>query len=371
MEAIGRLSAGVAHDFNNILQSIVGGLELALDDVAEETSAYEFMRIAINSALRGASLTHHLLSYARQQILRPHTIEVRPFLAEVEVLLARTLGPHVVVRMSASPETSVLADAGQLETAILNLAINASHAMPQGGLLTMHARTVYEPEGAWVLIEVTDTGSGMDEATLAQATEPFFTTKGLGGSGLGLSMVHGFAEQSGGRMTIVSALGQGTTIALRLPSIAAIKHEEQPEPAARPAIGGRILVVDDAPDVLITTGAFLEKSGFTVVRAENGDRALALIAQSEHFDALVTDYAMPGLNGADLIIEARLIRPELKALIITGYTIGKHPVTLSTDIPVLNKPFKRADLIEAIHQLIDGEPAPVDEAAVLTQSHEA
>ena len=218
MEAIGRLAAGVAHDFNNILQGIIGGLELVLDEVADATPAQKFTEVAINAAMRGSSLTHGLLSYARKQMLRPQPIALAPFLADMEKLLARTLGPHIRIKVNADRTASVLADPGQLQTALLNLAINASHAMPLGGVLTMEAREESEAGQLWVALSVTDTGTGMDEATLARAVEPFFTTKGLNGTGLGLSMVQGFAEQSGGRFHISSAPGHGTMVELRLPS---------------------------------------------------------------------------------------------------------------------------------------------------------
>ena len=366
MEAIGQLSAGVAHDFNNILQTIVSGLELMLDEV-KETSAHEFAQFAINAAARGASLTHHLLSYARKQMLRPQILDVIALLTETESLLARTLGPHIAVRASADEMASVLADPGQLQTALLNLAINASHAMPNGGSLTFDARAEIEAGQMWVVIVVTDTGVGMDEATLARAVEPFFTTKGPGGSGLGLSMVQGFAEQSGGRFCITSTPGQGTTVELRLPSATAVPHTEALQLLEAPSGLIRILLVDDSAGVLLTTTAFMEKSGFTVVTADSGDKALALLFNGEQFDVIISDYAMPGLNGADLIAQAQVIQPGLKALLITGYAGVSYADTLPKGTPLLYKPFQRADLLAALTLLIQpvaSRPAaPVGETA--------
>ncbi len=360
LEAIGRLSAGVAHDFNNILQIIVGGLEMVLDEVNEGTPAYEFANVAINSATRGASLTHRLLSYARKQILRPQPVEVAPLLAELEILLTRTLGAQTTIRVRVNSAGAVMADPGQLQTALLNLAINSSHSMPQGGILDFTVRAEHEASNSWIVIAVTDTGCGMDEATMAQATEPFFTTKGVEGSGLGLSMVQGFAEQSGGRFQITSLVGEGTTVELRLPSVAYADPNERPALGEIPPAKYRILLVDDAPAVLATTAALLEKCGFAVVQAGAGDTVLALLGKNERFDALVTDYAMPGLNGVDLIAKARITQPGLKALLITGYAAEKHAETLPTDVPVLQKPFKRSDLIEALHRVlqVDRDTAP-------------
>jgi PAS domain S-box-containing protein len=350
MEAIGRLSAGVAHDFNNILQTIVGGLELMLDEV-KETPAHEFAQYAIKAAVRGAALTHHLLSYARKQILRPQTVDVTALLAETEVLLARTLGPQIAVSVRAYEMASIMADPGQLQTSLLNLAINASHAMPNGGSLIFDAREESEAGKVWVVISVTDTGVGMDEVTLAHAVEPFFTTKGLGGSGLGLSMVQGFAEQSGGSFLITSAPGQGTTVELRMPSAAACRHPEKPQLEQASSGLIRILLVDDSADVLATTSAFLENSGFTVMGVDSGDKALAVLSRGERFDAAISDYAMPGLNGADLIAEAQLVQPGLQALLITGYAGVTYADTLPDGTPLLYKPFQRGDLLEAIRLL--------------------
>jgi PAS domain S-box-containing protein len=216
MEAIGKLAAGVAHDFNNILQSIVGCLEMVLDELAEGTPGRRFAGVALNAATRGSSLTHHLLSYARRQVLLPRVVALAPFLADLRTLLGRTLGPNIAIQTRVDATRGVLVDPGQLETALLNLAINASHAMRHGGTLAIEASDARD--GPFVVIAVTDTGIGMDAATLAQAVEPFFTTKGAEGTGLGLPMVQGFVEQSGGTFSIDSAPGRGTTIRLRLPS---------------------------------------------------------------------------------------------------------------------------------------------------------
>ncbi|MBU8539692.1 hybrid sensor histidine kinase/response regulator [Falsiroseomonas tokyonensis] len=358
MEAIGRLAAGVAHDFNNILQSIVGALELVLDELPEGTTGYEYAGVALDAAERGSSLTHHMLSYARKQILRPRNIALGPFLADMQKLLERTLGPHITVILRPTAAPSTLADPGQLQTALLNLAINAAHAMPHGGTLTLDAqRRSYGGRG-WACLRVADTGTGMDAETLAHAVDPFFTTKGLEGTGLGLSMVQGFAEQSGGRLHLVSVLGEGTTVELWLPMVSAEAQLVQPAAVPRP-LKGRILLVDDSADVLLTTGSYLEKAGFEVVRAESGDRALALLKDGMVFDVLITDYAMAGINGADLIVEARLLLPSMRALMITGFADLRYTDLLPAGTLVLHKPFQRKDLADALQTIVQSDQKPV------------
>jgi PAS domain S-box-containing protein len=350
LEAIGKLAAGVAHDFNNILQSVVSNLELALDDVPEGTETHDFAKVALQAAQRGASLTDYLLSYARKQRLTPASIAVGAFLDGMVKLLRSSLDPGITLEVKVPETLFVLVDVGQLQNAILNLAINASHAMPAGGMLTIEAQS--NTEGKCVIISLTDTGIGMDAATLAQAAEPFYTTKGNGGSGLGLSMVQGFAAQSGGEFYITSALGRGTTTTLRLPA-ATPGVLVKPVRAVAVPRGGRILLVDDSEDVLVAVGAFLTKAGFIAVRAENGDEALAFLKASPGFDALITDYSMPGMNGLDLIIEARNFQPALPAILITGFAGFAGAKTIDDGTLVLHKPFQREELLTALQQVID------------------
>jgi signal transduction histidine kinase/ActR/RegA family two-component response regulator len=360
LEAIGRLAAGVAHDFNNILQSVTSGLELVLDDLAAGTSAHEFATVALASTVRGSNLTHHLLSYARKQIMQPRLLNVAPFLSEMQVLLSRTLGGHVTVSVRMDPVLPlILVDLGQLQTALLNLAINAAHAMPKGGPLLLDAR-VPSGDGKHVVLTVADTGVGMEKETLAQAFEPFFTTKGVGGSGLGLSMVQGFAKQSGGEVHIQSAPGKGTKVELWLPVAQPASGSEQRQSTPAELRGcGRILIVDDAPDVLVTSSAFLEKAGFQVTRAGSGDQALVFLASGEPFDALVTDYAMPGMNGVDLIKHAHMAQPGLAALIITGFADAEGVDSLPVTVTILRKPYQRSQLVEAVLRTVDRSQAPL------------
>ena len=356
------LAAGVAHDFNNILQSIVGSLELILDDVPKDTPTWGYTNVALKAALRGSSLTHHLLSYAHKQILRPQVVELATFLPGIRDLLVRTLGPNITIILSVDGNPTILADPNQLETALLNLAINASQAMPHGGSLNLEAREERSAGLLQTLLTVSDTGTGMDETTLARCTDPFFTTKGVTGSGLGLSMVQGFTEQSGGCLRITSVLGQGTTVRLHMPSAAPESRYVMSTHPAVPQSSGRILLTDDSTDVLLTMSAFLLKAGYSVVQADSGNQALAIIlATSTPFDALITDFAMPGMNGADLIRKGRIIQPGMRALLITGLDVSER---LPLGTKLLYKPVQRKELVEALQQLMSDQPRVPEDAAI-------
>ena len=358
MEAVGRLTAGVAHDFNNLLQALGGSLELVQDEVADRPMALEYAQIAHRAALRGGELTNRLLAFSRQQVLKTRPVPIRKLLDDAEQLIGHLFdGNTEIVVLPGPVALSALADAAQLEAAIINLAVNARDAMTPGGRLRISA---YEAEadpamalapGRYTVIAVADTGAGMDEATLAQACEPFFSTKGLNGSGLGLSMVQGFARQSDGDVRIISAPGQGTTVEIWLQSATVLHAPPPPEPVRQQA-HGRVLLVDDAPDVLLTVGAFLRQAGLEVTRVENGDLAMARLLAGERFNAIVTDFAMPGLNGLDLLVQARELDPSMGGLIITGFSSPEMLRGLD-HLVVLRKPFSRAELIEQVSQLIE------------------
>jgi PAS domain S-box-containing protein len=354
MEVIGRLAAGVAHDFNNVIQCVAGGLELVLDDVAADSPARQFGDIAMRSARRGADLTQNLLAYARKQALEPRSLAVAPFLSEMRLLLSRTLGQHISIKVQAADDLPpIYADLGQLQTAVLNLAINSAYAMPSDGTLSLEAR-IDSGHEEYIVITVTDTGVGMDEATLAQVFEPFFTTKGRDGTGLGLPMVQGFAEQSGGALHIESAPGKGTKVEIRLPAARLGIAADQQQTVPTGLRGShRILLVDDIEDVLVTTGAFLERSGGQVVLARSGYQALGVLSSGEQFDALVTDYDMPAMNGVDLITRARLVQPGLAAVIISGFAGGDSFGGLPDATAFLRKPFQRQQLIEAVLRAVE------------------
>jgi signal transduction histidine kinase/ActR/RegA family two-component response regulator len=374
MEVTGRLTAGVAHDFNNLLQTLMGGLEMLRHEIADRPNAVDYADLALQAARRGADLTHSLLAFSRQQTLRPRAVPVGTLLSAMQRLAAPMLGPATICTIEIEDdELTVFADGGQLEIALLNLLVNANDAMPQGGSLTLSARRVTPEQhaaeglaaptdptacanGHGVLV-VEDSGCGMDEATIAQACEPFFTTKGLGGTGLGLSMVQGFARQSGGDVRIASRPGAGTRVELWLPAGSPAPAPAQPPPppaAALPQVGarGRVMVVDDVSDVLVTVGAFLRSSGFQTTQVRNSDEALAAITAGAAIDVLVTDYAMPGLNGLDLLLQAREIRPDLPVLVITGFWNLALPTDLKRFM-VLRKPFDRSTLVAHILALME------------------
>ena len=355
VEAVGRLTAGVAHDFNNVLQALLGGLELAIDGAHDRPSIQAELDLALQAGQRGARLTSRLLSFSRQQDLRPTALDLSPLLKDLSRTLKRTLGHTITVCIEMEAVPRVLADVAHLDSALLNLAINARDAMPKGGTLRIEA---FAADGQ-VVIAVTDTGEGMTPEVLAHACEPFFSTKGMKGSGLGLSMVHGFARQSGGELRIQSTLGQGTRMELCLP----IAHQPVVlAPVAKvPKIRGqgRVLVVDDDVDVGRITAVFLSTAGFDVVAVSNGNAALASLGANAAFDALVADYAMPGINGVDLVLEVRELHPVMPALIITGYNGAEDLARLPSDVVTLSKPFQREDLVRSVKKMIeDTTPAP-------------
>jgi CheY-like chemotaxis protein len=289
----------------------------------------------------------------------PEVVPVRHLFDEVTELITRTFAPNIRLAITPIPvDLAVMVDTAQLQAAILNLAVNARDAMDGKGPLTMSAHLAdAEPSlsltpGAHVVIAIEDAGTGMDAETLAQAYDPFFTTKGLDGSGLGLSMVQGFARQSGGDVRIATAVGHGTRVEIWLPSIRPMEVAPAKVSALK-ASSGRILLVDDEADVLITVGAFLRSAGYVVNSVDSGDMALAILLSGERFEAIVTDYAMPGLNGINLLQQAHEIDRTLPGLIITGFYDVRLGDALEGSF-TLRKPFNRAQLIERVEAMITG-----------------
>ncbi len=329
MEAVGQLTGGIAHDFNNLLTGIIGSLELMQARVEHDRTEDlgRYCAAAIGSAKRAASVTHRLLAFSRRQTLDPKPVDVARLMGSMEELIRRTVGPAVeLVTTSASDLWHALCDAHQLENALLNLAINARDAMPDGGRLTIAA--VNAPQGQFVSVSVADTGSGMSPETMARVFEPFFTTKPLGqGTGLGLSMVYGFAEQSNGLVRLESEPGRGTTVRLSLPCCPE-GHEAEREavmpPAGATAGAGRsVLLVDDEAVVRMLVGDVLRDLGHHVIEAADGAEALRVLRSGQPVDLLVSDVGLPGgLNGRQLADAARAGRPKLKVLFITGYAEG-------------------------------------------------
>jgi PAS domain S-box-containing protein len=371
LDALGRLTGGVAHDFNNLLMAILGNLDLLRRRLPTgDPLVSRLLDSAAQGAARGASLTRRLLAFARQQDLKPDAVDVPALIEDVGEMLAPVLGPTVRLERALPPDLwRPHVDADQLGLALVNLAVNARDAMPDGGTFRIAARNHSATSsdlltrdlalagGEYVLIAASDTGTGMDAATLTRATEPFFTTKGVGkGTGLGLSMVHGFVGQSGGAMRLTSAPGQGTTVELWLPrATGAAPRDSDPGAHLPPHLNAaparlRILLVDDDELVRAGTAMMLEELGHAVVaEAGSGREALAALREHVAVNVLMTDQAMPGMNGLELIAQARALRPGLRALLATGY--AELGTLHAGDIPRLPKPYGLDDLRRALRDV--------------------
>jgi signal transduction histidine kinase len=359
MESIGQLTGGVAHDFNNLLMAVIGNLDLLQRRYPDDGRAQRLIGGALEGAKRGASLTQRMLAFARQQDLKTSSADLAALLHGMEELLDRTLGPQIDLRFEIAerlPPARV--DANQIELAILNLAINARDAMPDGGTIRISVDKAPPPpesglkDPKYLRLRIVDTGGGMDEETLKKAIEPFFSTKPLGkGTGLGLSMVHGLAVQLGGRFELASTPGQGTTAVLWMPI-----GQELPgiEPETQHAVAtGRsatILVVDDDPLVAMSTVDMLEDLGHHVIEANSADQALRILEAGRPVDLLLTDHAMPGMTGIELAKIARRKRPAMPVLLATGYT--DLPAGQKIDVPRLSKPYMQNELREQIDRLL-------------------
>ena len=382
MEAIGHLTGGVAHDFNNLLQIILSSLSMLKRRALRwnlpadvEPEFQTFVDSATVGANRAAGLTRQLLAFARRQPLEPTRIDVNRLVAGMSELLRRTLGEATAVEtVQAGGLWPIFADANQLESALVNLAVNARDAMPEGGKLTIETANAFLDEnyvrtledvaaGQYVLVAVTDTGSGMTREVLASAFEPFFTTKDVGhGTGLGLSQVYGFVKQSGGHIKIYSELGQGTTVKLYLPRLVSPEGEadgdigEQALPkAARSEV---VLVVEDEEAVRGFTVEMLRELGYGVLEAANGHAALRLIESAPAIQLLFTDVGLPGgMNGRQLADEAIKLRPDLKVLFTSGYTRNAivHGGRLDAGVALIGKPFTYAALAEKVREVLRGE----------------
>ncbi|KPX50073.1 PAS domain S-box protein [Pseudomonas savastanoi pv. glycinea] len=362
MEALGQLTGGVAHDFNNLLMVILGSMELIRRRSPSDGKITALLDNAIQAAERGATLTRRMLAFARRQQLSLDVFDLTEMIRGMAELLRTSLGALVQVGTRFPLILSaVRADRHQLELAVLNLAVNARDAMPEGGALIIEARDVLLAEpvnglqvGTYVCLSLTDTGEGMDEATLSKATDPFFTTKEIGkGTGLGLSMVDGVAAQVGGKLVMRSQRPGGTTAELWIPAAkASAKLDLLPSPAdAEPNEGNgqRVLLVDDDTLVLVSTKAMLEEGGYVVEAVTSAEQALALLAQAgEKIDYLITDNLMPGMCGPELVSRAQVLYPDLRALLASGYEDAEGS---ASDIPQLAKPFNHRRLMRALEAL--------------------
>jgi PAS domain S-box-containing protein len=365
METIGQLTGGVAHDFNNLLSAVLGNLELLRKRIAKEPQLVRYVDGAMQGAQRGAALTQRLLAFARRQDLKPRPIDLAALLDGMKGLMERSLGPMISIDMQLAPDLPPASvDPNQLELAILNLAVNARDAMPDGGSLVIHASQGFPPPalglfGSYLKVAVEDTGSGMDEETLKRAIEPFFSTKELGkGTGLGLSMVHGLAVQLGGALHLTSRPGRGTCVELWLPiSTQPVQAEAVEEAAAQTAPSSSILVVDDDALIAMNTVSMVEDLGHTVLEAYSGKQALEILESDVRVDALITDYAMPGMTGVELAMRARALRPDLPILLATGY--AELPDGTTVDLPRLGKPYQQRDLSLQLSRLL-AQKVPVE-----------
>jgi PAS domain S-box-containing protein len=373
MDAIGQLTGGVAHDFNNLLMAVLSSLALIRKRIPDDPKTQALLDNAVRGARRGAELTQRMLAFARRQELKPVVVQVPELVQGMSGLLQSSLGPGVGIETRfAEALAPVLVDANQLELALLNLAVNARDAMPRGGAITIaaHEECVAAHEagklaaGRYVCLSLRDEGEGMDEDTLARATEPFYTTKGVGkGTGLGLSMVEGLAAQSGGRLVLKSARGEGTTAELWLP-VARDAASEPGTAEAAPASPGApaqvepltVLAVDDDALVLMNTVAMLQELGHTVLEAPSGKEALAMLARDASIGLLVTDQAMPQMTGVQLVEAARRVRPGLPVILATGY--ADLAAALPPGLPRLAKPFDLDALARALADAVALRRAP-------------
>jgi signal transduction histidine kinase len=374
MQAIGQMAGGIAHDFNNLLTAVTGNLDMILRSANENARIKRLTEAALRATMRGERLTHQLLMFSRREVLRPETLNLNRLLMEFQGLMRRAAGESVDVQLHLDPGLDPShVDQVQFEAAVLNLVVNARDALADGGAVVVETSNIVldanyaveNPEvkpGPYVMVAVSDTGSGIEGHDLPHVFEPFFTTKEVGkGSGLGLSQVYGFAKESGGHVKIYSEAGVGTTVKLYLPRSAerpaeAVRHSVVP---LRTATGGEtVLVVEDDEGVLAMAVESLEDLGYRVLVAHNGREALAIVKGNSEIDILFSDIVMPGgINGAELAAEARRLRPSIKVLLTSGYTgavlAGEHG--LSADMPVLGKPYRRDELAAQLRVVIGGQ----------------
>ncbi|MGE7368791.1 PAS domain-containing protein [Neorhizobium sp. NPDC001467] len=376
MEAVGQLTGGIAHDFNNMLTGVIGALSVIKRRIAAKRldELDKFIDAASSSAQRAAALTHRLLAFSRRQSLDFQPVNVIELVSSMEELFRRTLGEQVELVTAMAPETwKAVTDANQLESAILNLVINARDAMAAGGKLTIETTNVVFGEsdlvrgetlvpGNYVVIAVSDTGIGMSQSTIDKAFDPFFTTKPIGqGTGLGLSMIYGFAQQSGGYVRIYSEVGLGTTIKLYLPGsldgVAARKLAAEAEAVPPRGDGETVLVVEDDESVRMLVVDVLKDLGYRVIEAVDGNEAIPVLEGAGRLDLLISDVGLPGMNGRQIAEIAISARPELKVLFVTGYAAmaASRAEFLGPEMDMITKPFAIDELARKIRQMLTTE----------------
>jgi signal transduction histidine kinase len=371
MEAIGQLTGGVAHDFNNLLTVIVGGLDMIIRRPNQPERVARLAQAAMTAARRGEQLTQQLLAYSRRQMLHPETLNPNRLLLDFKGLAERAVGDSITLRFDLDPGVHpIRVDPAQLESAILNLVVNSRDAMPQGGTISIASKNVHRGSealaakglspGGYVQLCVTDEGTGIDQKTLDHVFEPFFTTKEVGkGSGLGLAQVYGFARSAGGYVAIESEKGRGTTVQLFFPrSNERLSDQQAPSsgqlPLRRAATGETVLLVEDDEQVLTMAVDSLEELQYRVVVARNARQALDHLHGPARIDIMFSDVVMPGgMNGAQLAVEARTLRPELKVLLTSGYVGEAGSGQLGeSNLPVLSKPYRRDELAEKLRLVL-------------------
>jgi len=373
MEAVGQLTGGVAHDFNNLLTVVLGNVDMLARKAEDEPRRARRIHAIRQAAERGRDLTRQLLAFSRRQHLSPVTLDVAALIRNFASLIHQAVGEAVTLEL-VLPDAPICThvDPTQLETALLNLAVNARDAMPQGGRLTIRARREAAAGGDWVTIEVEDTGVGMSPEVRERVFEPFFTTKDVGkGSGLGLSQVYGFVRQSEGEVQLDSSVDQGSTFRLRLPYSREPAQQVDGEAAEAAVIGGseKILLVEDDPTVLSLTFDLLTGLGYQVTGAANAAEALTILQTPAPFDLLFTDVVMPGgVSGVSLARSAREQRPGLAVLLTSGF-IGEGAVTEEVGFPLLDKPYETAVVAAKVRQLLDarGVPAAAEAGSVAAE----
>jgi signal transduction histidine kinase/CheY-like chemotaxis protein len=361
LESIGQLTGGVAHDFNNLLTAVLGNLELLRKRLPHDPSIERLLDGATQGAQRGAALTQRLLAFARRQALQPQPTDLAELVRGIADLLRRSLGSTVEIAFDLPvglPPAS--ADHNQIELALLNLAVNARDAMPDGGTLTISLSLEQVPAardlaaGRYIKLCVSDTGCGMDPQTLSRAIEPFFSTKEVGkGTGLGLSMIHGLALQLKGALRLVSDVGRGTRAELWLPVANGAAASAAPDSQPEADVSKRrltLLFVDDDFLISLSTAALLEDLGHDVIKASSGPAALDVVKSGKPIDLLITDYAMPGMTGVQLADAVRELRPDLPILLATGY--ADLPARAKVELPRLSKPYQQKQLAERITSLV-------------------
>jgi PAS domain S-box-containing protein len=371
IEAVGQLTGGIAHDFNNLLLVILGNAELLMEDLEDRPHLRRNAELIVNMADNGSRLVHKLLTFSRRQALDPQPLAIAEAMGSLTALLSRTIGEQVEIGTDiagALPE--VVVDHAEFEAALINLAVNARDAMPDGGRLLLEAKAVTVDgeefadrlaAGSYIRVAVTDTGTGMPPELVQRAFEPFFTTKAAGkGTGLGLSMVYGFAKQSGGHAAIYSEPGHGTTVSLYLPAASGAEAEAAGGAVAVPQASAETVLVieDEAPVRQFLTGT-LTKLGYRVVACPDGPAALAEFDRGTHVDLLLTDVVLPsGLTGSQVAQQIRRVRPDLRVLFMSGYpdTVLSERGTMDGTQRCLRKPFRRAELAVALREVLAAGP---------------